>query len=420
MCASSHTSTVERPRARRVVSKDRQGSYEILILSAFLLVSVSFAPQVASSYQLLDVELAASLSRAARAVAVAFGALGCAPLDLRRLRMSDALLVSGLLIAILQFATAPSNSPAAEALFLNGAAAATFFILLPLARRHVPYDKIWRLLAISTVLQVVLGIALFIAGSPEGTPLNDKNDGLVGTLGVSNMFAMLCLLVAARYSSFEGRMAFAFVGFSVLGVVLSGSLAAGGGLCLIASVSLAGNRKSRASIARVALAAVFCCALCFIPLFLFGVELPRSIEHFVFKIESLWRLVSGAGFEDVSYSLTLRGQVWTNVINGLSGDIDVALFGGLGGYRYFPADSQVVTYLGSFGLPVALMLFAPLLACLHDLFRMKGPCLIFVILSSVVTLFVLSNRTYDYFTGAAVAALVVSEIRTRSQEGLQR
>lgn len=419
LCAPPHASIVERLRPRRPASGTRQEFHDRCILAAFFLVSVSFAPQVASSYKLLDVGLASSLSWAARAVAVTFGALGCAPLDLRRLRLSDVLLVSGLLIAILQFVMAPSISPMEEALFLNGPAAAPFFILLPLARRHVPYARIWRLLATSVVLQLMLGIALFFVGSPEGSHIDDKNDGIVGTMGVANMFAMLCLLVAVRYAYFEDRRAF-FVGFGVLGVVLSGSLAAAGCLCLIALIGFAVDRRSRASTAKVVLLAAFGCALYFIPFLLFGLNPPASIEHVMFKVDSLWRLAIGAGSEDISYSVTLRRQVWTDVINGVTRDMNVALFGGLGGYRYFPADSQVVTYVGSFGLPVALMIFAPMLGCVRDLFRMRGRRFVFATLALVLSLFLLSNRMYDYFTGAALAALVISEIRARSQGALER
>jgi len=415
MYAPPHASIIERLRHRRVGSGNRQEFHERCVLASFFLVSVSFAPQVASSYQLLDVGLATSLSWAARAVAVTFGALGCAPLDLRRLRLSDVLLVIGLLIALLQFAMAPSISPEAESLFLNGPAAASFFILLPLARRNVPYERIWRLLAISVVLQLMLGISLFFVGSPEGPQINNKNVGIVGTMGVSNMFAMLCLLVAARYAYVEDRRAI-FVGFGVLGVVLSGSLAAAGCLCLTALIWFAVDRRSRASTAKVVLSVVLCCALFFL---LFGLDLPLSIGHVLFKIDSLWRIASGAGSEGISYSVTLRGQVWSDVINGVTGDMNVAVFGGLGGYRYFPADSQVMTYVGSFGIPVALMIFAPMLGCLRDLFRITRQRFVFATLALVLALFILSNRMYDYFTGAALAALVISEIRARSQGVLE-
>jgi hypothetical protein len=66
------------------------------------------------------------------------------------------------------------------------------------------------------------------------------------------------------------------------------------------------------------------------------------------------------------------------------------------------------------------MIFAPMLGCVRDLFRMRGRRFVFATLALVLSVFLLSNRMYDYFTGAALAALVISEIRARSQGALER
>jgi hypothetical protein len=309
---------------------------------------------------------------------------------------------------------AQSIEPAMEILFVNGLAAAPFFILLPLARRAVPYNRIWSILGMSVALQLVLGVALSFIGAPEGRQLDSLNDGIGGTMGTANMFAMLCLLVAVRYAFFYRRGAL-FVGLGVLGVSLAGSLAAVGCLCVVVSVGLAMGHRASATTTKLVLGAVLLASLYFVLMKLFGYELALSFDHVIYKAESMWRVASGEGGSELSRSIELRLAGWTDVTHGVLNDLGVALFGRLGGGRYFLADSQVVTYVGSFGLPVALMILAPMLSSVHDLLHVKNGRCAFALQALLVIVFLLVNRMFDYFTGAALAALVVSEIRARSR-----
>ena len=106
----------------------------------------------------------------------------------------------------------------------------------------------------------------------------------------------------------------------------------------------------------------------------------------------------------------LRHEYVSTMFDGILSS-DVALFGGFGGERYFAADSQVISYVLSFGIPVTAMIAMPIIAVVMNLFLnsvRRWPSALPLL---VVIIFLIVNRMCDYFTGAMLLALVLSELR---------
>jgi hypothetical protein len=135
-----------------------------------------------------------------------------------------------------------------------------------------------------------------------------------------------------------------------------------------------------------------------------------TLSHVEFKVRSL--LASFLGDADVvgSRSVELRGSQWREAMDWFVRFPSALAVGGVGGGSYFAADSQLLTYLASFGVPVTMALLMPVAAGILRL-RTTGPRFAeFGCQFLLVSIFLVVNRCYDYFTGGIVVSLVLAEV----------
>ena len=140
-----------------------------------------------------------------------------------------------------------------------------------------------------------------------------------------------------------------------------------------------------------------------------GSQLSAPSQHVAYKIQSLTDWIGEDSGVTTSRSIALRNEQWSEVMTTFANAPDLLLTGGIGGGRYFSADSQILTYVASFGLPVATALLAPVLSCFCNLCSTATSLRERTAQLLLVTLFLVVNRGLDYFSGGVVIALILVE-----------
>lgn len=375
---------------------------------AVVLGTMAFLPMVLGhagwlgSAPAVDPHLASRLLRGA-AVALL---LACSlPIGVRRLGLPGTLAVAGAVAAVLMFLVRPPSSHALDSLFWNGVVVVLLCAVVPGA--GLGAAGVGRAgLELSVALQAVLSIGLAMSGFRQS-----DNNGWVGATGNANTFAFLCLLVIVRLL-FRRAMPWWHVpllALATLGVLESGSLFGAGSLALLVCVvPFFGARPAKvATIVLVALALIG------------GVRSgllgeawgTEALAHVAFKARSMYAVMVGDAGNIASGSVGLRGSQWRAAIAWF-GDSPMALaVGGVGGGSYFAADSQVLTYVSSFGLPVAMAMLAPVALAFSGLRRTGARRAELGFQLLLVAVFLVVNRGLDYFCGGVAVALLLAEMR---------
>ena len=372
------------------------------LVLGFLLMSFTYFPQLMVAAGLDN--NAQFLSRIIRISSLLLIIVGCLPINVNRLRISDLVLIFGMATAVLMFILRqPSIEPQMDDLFWNGPLGLISLCLLSLRYRAINYNAIWQSLAILMTIQLLTGVSLYSWGISSS-----DNDGISGFMGNANMFAMLCLLIIARFVAC-GSPSVIFLPLSILGVVLSGSLAGVASLAIIGVLGVF-TRRSFPLFLVIVVSTITFGSLAWILVEAIALEMPRSIMHLDFKIDSALQSLTGNSIIAESTSIQLRHEYLSTMLDGILSS-DVALFGGFGGVRYFAADNQVISYVLSFGIFVTAMIATPIITVVMNLFLnsvRRWPSALPLL---VVIIFLIVNRMCDYFTGAMLLALVLSELR---------
>jgi hypothetical protein len=384
---------------------------------AVLVGTTAFLPQVLFHAGWLGESPAvdpALMSKLLRGAAVAL-LLACSlPIDLSRSRLPSILAAAGVCAAALMFLLRPPSPNALDVLFWNGAAVVV--LSAALLASDIPAAGVGRAgLELSVLLQAALSLSLSVSGCWQS-----DNGGWVGATGNANTFAFLCLVVIGRHF-FQPAVRWWHIPVIVvaaLGVLESGSLFAVAWLAFLLCVGLI----FRARI--VVLSTVLLVAFLLLAALgdgLLGEELGAgAISHVAFKFRSLFAWILGDADVVASRSVGLRGLQWREAIDWFVQFPLALAVGGVGGGSYFAADSQVLTYVASFGVPVTMALLAPVALGIRRL-GSAGPRFVeFGCQLLLVTVFLVVNRCYDYFSGGIVIALVLAEVSAPVPAGRRR
>lgn len=124
---------------------------------------------------------------------------------------------------------------------------------------------------------------------------------------------------------------------------------------------------------------------------------PLLSEHLAYKLRSLVSIFSGE-IETQSASVSLRVQMHSLFIEKISeGPLQVMFFG-YSGPSYYAADSQYLTYIGSFGFAASAIFFVTLFLKGLQVYRKEDSFCVFSMLVIFLYLIAfLSNRVLDYY-----------------------
>ena len=390
-----------------VLSAQDCGPRCLMVNIAVIIGTSAFLPQVLlaggwlGETPALDPALMSKLLRAAAVVLL----LACSlPTNLRRYRLPGIIALAGVGTAAMMFLLRPQSPNELDALFCNGAVIVA--LTAALLCSDIAAAGIGRTgLELSVMFQALLSLSLSMGGRWQS-----DNGGWVGATGNANTFAFLCLVVIGRrfFQTPVRWWQFPIIFVATIGVLASGSLFAVASLLLLVCVGMLFSVRI-AALSTVLLVVLLLLAA--LGAGLISEELwAGTLSHVEFKIRSLLAWFLGDADVVGSRSVELRGSQWREALDWFVRLPTALAEGGVGGGSYFAADSQLLTYAASFGVPVTMALLVPVALGVLRL-RFAGPRFAeFGCQLLLVSAFLVVNRCYDYSSGGVVIALVLAEV----------
>lgn len=299
------------------------------------------------------------------------------------------------------FLSVASYGSANDALFINTLIQLPVLIALSATVHDVDYCHWFKFIGFVLALQVIgdviigfRGDALWLSGA------------FIGGVGNPSSFGFLCCLLMAFYLLYPkiGPARWLFVAVLSFGTVRSESLFSVLGLvivfvywmfqngkrfilsCLIIGASLVGIKAGGIDTADGKLA---------------------FIEHKIYAASALLGLMD----YDIqsSESVSLRVKIHYQTLRAIADDPLRLIYGHLGTKTYWPMDSQILTYLGSFGLIILLAFLVLHISWARQAFLKKkidhGFAFVALVLFGLIFL---TNRILDYFPVAIVYFILIS------------
>ena len=351
---------------------------------------------------------ASPLTLVGRLVAVVVLVLALRPI---RLRVDSAFaLTATYCVALVSFlAVWTVNGSTNDTFFLNTAMQLPVLLALNGTRLRIDYARWFRFISRFVVLQAIIDIVIVSTGSALWF-----SGAFIGGVGNPSSFGLICALMCAfcllHPDARRGRR--------VVGAALAAAAIMTKSLFAVLAVAfITVVWASRSWRRLVAVGIIGCCASISIYYFALGAadnDDPGFIENKILAAGTLLGFVS----YDVNSSGSVAGrlEIHQRTYNAVRDEPLRLIVGHLQGKVYWPMDSQVLTYLGSFGIA---MLVAFLL--IHALWVRRawlnadndgGFSLVALILFTVVFL---TNRILDYFPVATMYFLCVMSITSRSR-----
>lgn len=336
----------------------------------------------------------------ARALAVALITAALCPLRLRP--------GSAMLLMLLWLASGASMLLAVgiwgrsnDSLFLNTLLQLPVLIALTCTQWQVNYVRWLRFIAVVLALQGLIDTIVW---------LSDKSLWLsaafVGGVGNPSSFGMLCsvLFVFCLFHPRAGRGRWLLALALGVAAVMSKALFAVLAVAIVSAAWMAlGWRRAALAVIALAVAAVV------------GVSLLDSddasgvsmVEH---KLSAAGALIGLLDYNiESSASVSLRVEMHQETMAAIARQPLQLLWGHLEGKPYWPMDSQLLTYLGSFGAPMLLAFIALHLWWLGLAWRQRQRDGGFAVWSlGLFGLIFLTNRVLDYFPVATLYFLAVT------------
>lgn len=292
-----------------------------------------------------------------------------------------------------------------DSLFLNTLIQLPLLVAFGSTRRPIDYPRLLRFTGTVLALQLVLDGAVWVAGISLW-----ESEAFVGGVGNPSSFGFLCSLLLGFYlfhpASGPGRVPMALS--MAVGAIMSKALLAVLAVALVVALWVAGGLK-RLVVGALLITCVSVALLSLLP----KDEEIGFVEH---KLSAAGALVGLVEYDiESSGSVYIRLQMHDETLAELAREPWRLLTGHLGRLAYWPMDSQLLAYLGSFGalmLAVFLLLHGVWLARAYALRRVDGG---FAFVSmTLFTLIFTTNRILDYFPLAAMYfALVASLLNSK-------
>lgn len=376
--------------------------WRVLALGTLLALSVYYL-NYGAAFEEGEIQDGSHLTLVMRAGAVAAIVVSLTPFRLNH---------NSVLLCVLMYVLSAVGLVLSSALFggLNDTLFVNTLLQLPVlvavvgTRWEIDYARWLRFLCVVLTLQTVGDTVVWQAGASLWL-----SRAFVGGVGNPSSFGLLCV-VGLAFCMFHPRagpwrwptgavLAFGAVMSKALLVVLAVALVVGVWMML-------GWRRLLAGLAIVAVVAFAA------PTKLIGMgegEETGFIEHKLKAVSALLGLVE----YDVesSTSVSLRLEMHEETLAAIASAPQGLLWGHLEGLPYWPMDSQLLTYLGSFGAPMLALFLALHLGWTALAWRQRRRDGGFALLGLIIFGFIFTtNRVLDYFPVATLYFLLVAAV----------
>jgi hypothetical protein len=326
-----------------------------------------------------------------------------------RVRLGSAALLTVMYLCMTPgyFLVAGLHGQLNDGFFVNTLLQLPVLMALACTSRQLDLPRVLHLFCIVLVLQVLVDAAIWYADASLWL-----SDAFVGGVGNPSSFGLLCSIgvAFALFHPQAGRFRWWIASVLTVGAVMSKALFAVLAVALVVAIWLGGSWRRVLAAVPVALIA----ALAFLTL-LAGTGQDDETGFLEHKLSAAGALIGLVEY-DVESSATVyqRIEMHERTFDALRHDPLGVLIGHLEGLPYWPMDSQVLTYLGSFGAPMLLVFLGLHLWWMTRAWairRVDGG-FAFVVLGLFGLIFT-TNRILDYFPMATVYFLVVASVLRR-------
>jgi hypothetical protein len=354
-----------------------------------------------------DIEASNPLTLVGRLISVVLLVVALQPI---RLRIDSALALTLLyFLALESFLVAwATNGYTNDTFFLNTALQLPVLLALSGTRLRVDYARWLRFIVCFVALEAMIDVIVVASGSTLWI-----SGAFIGGVGNPSSFGLICAIGCA-FCLLHPRAGW---GRRPLGIGLAGaaimtkSLFAVLAIAIIAVIWMSRSRR------RFIGSAVFVCVLS-VAVYYFALggldEGPSFLENKLRAAGALLGLVS----YDVgsSHSVSDRLEIHTRTYAAVRDEPWQFLYGHLDGQVYWPMDSQVLTYFGSFGFVMLLaFLLVHALWVRHAWLNAQNDGGFSLVALLLFSLIFLTNRILDYFPVASLYFLCVMSARQRSR-----
>jgi hypothetical protein len=290
-----------------------------------------------------------------------------------------------------------------DTLFVNTLLQFPIFLALVGTRWSIDYARWLRFLCIALAVQIGIDTLIWQSGASLWQSL-----AFVGGMGNPSSFAIFCLVavVFCVFHPLAGRARWALAAILAVGALMTQALFAIFGLIIIVGIwSVLSWRRVMGVMAGgllLSLTSIMAAAIS-------DNEGTRFIWHKLNSVGAMFGLVQ-YNTED-SASVGQRVEMHQRTFASINAEPDRLLWGHLDGLPYWPMDSQLLTYLGSFG-GLMLLIFLTMhfgwmrLAWHHR--RTDGGFAIIALL--LFALIFCTNRILDYYPVATLYFLVSASV----------
>jgi hypothetical protein len=348
-----------------------------------------------------DIQGGSALTLPLRALAVAAITVALLPL---RVRAGSALLCVAMFLfsAISLLLAASLHGHLNDGFFINTLLQLPILVALAAGMWRVDHARWLRfvcsVLALQTVADTIVwqsGASLWLSAAFVGGVGNPSSFGLLCVIGFA-----FCLLHPQA-----GQMRWPLAALLAFGALMSQALFAVLAVALVAAIWLALSWR-RLLVGSIVTPLVALAALTW----LVGAgesEQTGFIEH---KLNAAGALIGLVEYDvDSSASVSQRVEMHEQTFSAIAASPGRLVWGHLGGLPYWAMDSQLLTYLGSFGAPMVALFVALHLFWLHRAWRLRQSDAGFsVVALALFGLIFTTNRILDYFPVATLYFLLVA------------
>ncbi|NYT38023.1 hypothetical protein ERD78_14165 [Allopusillimonas soli] len=274
------------------------------------------------------------------------------------------------------------------------------FVLVPRKQAIISFFETC-LLIISA--QVIIDYAIYINGYSLW-----NNKAFIGGLGNPSSFGFVCDVLIAYILHYRKYKTSSLIFFLILsyGVIKSNAMLA---VLVYAALMISWGTK------RLGLGFLFLCAIIGTSLAIFSHDILS--RHLIYKLDSVLALFDD-NISASSISVSLRVQMHMYLLEQLRDNFFSVLFFGYPERYYYAADSQYLTYIGSFGLMASMIFFlATALALAHSYVHRRELSSFSWVAIIMFMLVFFTNRLLDYYPVALFLflAMAVGTTSTKSR-----
>jgi hypothetical protein len=350
-----------------------------------------------------DVQGGSTLTLPLRALAVAAIVIALAPF---RLHAGSAMLCVGLYLASavsMLLAIGPHGS-LNDGFFVNTLLQLPVLIAFSASRWQIDHAKWLRFVCNVLALQVIADVVVWQTGASLWL-----SAAFVGGVGNPSSFGLLCSMGFAfcLFHPRAGRARWVRAALLALGAMMSQALFASLALAFVSVIWMAlGWHRLLKGLAAAALTALA------VLTFLVGTgggDETSFIEH---KLSAAGALIGLIEYDiESAASVSQRVEMHEQTFAAIEASPPRLLWGHLDGLPYWPMDSQLLTYLGSFGAPMLALFLALHLGWLLRAWRMRRADGGFTVVAlGLFGLIFTTNRILDYFPVASLYFVLVAMV----------